>query len=320
MRQAVVCTDLTKAFGASTVIDGIDLEVPAGTVCGLLGPNGAGKTTLVRMLSTLLAPDAGTAHVMGHDVVAAGAEVRRRIAVTGQQATLDQDLTGRENLLIIARLLGFARRQAPERAAALLEAFELVEAADRPVKSYSGGMRRRLDLAASIVKRPEVFFLDEPTTGLDPRSRQELWAAIRVLRAQGTTILLTTQYLEEADALADRLVVLDAGRVVAQGTPRDLKDAVGARTLRVRVDGDRQREALMAIADATGRTPTWEPGSGTIALTDVDEARTVDALASLAHRDIPWTGLSVAEPSLDEVFLALTGSEPRRENVQEVQA
>ena len=320
MRQAVVCTDLTKAFGASTVIDGIDLEVPAGTVCGLLGPNGAGKTTLVRMLSTLLAPDAGTAHVMGHDVVAAGAEVRRRIAVTGQQATLDQDLTGRENLLIIARLLGFARRQAPERAAALLEAFELVEAADRPVKSYSGGMRRRLDLAASIVKRPEVFFLDEPTTGLDPRSRQELWAAIRVLRAQGTTILLTTQYLEEADALADRLVVLDAGRVVAQGTPRDLKDAVGARTLRVRVDGDRQHEALMAIADATGRTPTWEPGAGTIALTDVDEARTVDALASLAHRDIPWTGLSVAEPSLDEVFLALTGSEPRRENVQEVQA
>jgi ABC-2 type transport system ATP-binding protein len=228
---AIETQGLVKRFGDKTAVDGIDLAVPAGTVYGVLGPNGAGKTTTIRMLATLLRPDGGSARVLGHDVVADANAVRGCVSLTGQFASVDDELTGRENLTLIARLLGFDRRRAEARAGELLDAFGLTESADRLGKTYSGGMRRRLDIASSIVVTPRLLFLDEPTTGLDPRSRNQVWDIVRVLVAAGTTVLLTTQYLDEADQLADRLVIIDHGRVIAEGTPTELKDRVGATTL-----------------------------------------------------------------------------------------
>jgi daunorubicin/doxorubicin transport system ATP-binding protein len=225
---AVEASGLARSFGRTRAVDGVDLSVPNGSVYGLLGPNGAGKTTTTRMLATLLRPDAGTARVLGHDIVREADAVRGRVSLTGQYASLDEDLTGRENLIFIARLLGYRRRRAKERAAQLLEAFGLAEAATRSVRTYSGGMRRRLDIAASLVVTPELLFLDEPSTGLDPRSRNQVWQIVRALAAGGTTVLLTTQYLDEADQLADRIAVIDRGKVIAEGTPVELKDSLGA--------------------------------------------------------------------------------------------
>src|SRR5215216_5368860 len=220
---AIEASGLRKAFGATRAVDGVDLAVPRGAVYGVLGPNGAGKTTTIRMLATLLRPDAGSAHVLGHDIVAEADAVRGLVSLTGQLASVDEDLTGRENLILLARLLGLRRADARTRATELLEAFELGDAAGRLVKHYSGGMRRRLDIAASIVVTPQLMFLDEPTTGLDPRSRNQVWDIVRAIAAEGTTVLLTTQYLEEADRLAGRLAVIDHGKLIAEGTSRELK-------------------------------------------------------------------------------------------------
>jgi ABC-2 type transport system ATP-binding protein len=228
---AIETEGLVKRFGEKTAVDGIDLTVKAGTVYGVLGPNGAGKTTTIRMLATLLRPDGGSAKVLGHDVVTDAAKVRGCVSLTGQFASVDDELSGRENLTLVARLLGFRHKAALSRADELLHVFGIDEAADRLVKTYSGGMRRRLDIAASIVVTPQLLFLDEPTTGLDPRSRNQVWAIVRELVAAGTTVLLTTQYLDEADQLADRLAIIDGGRLVAEGNPEDLKASVGASTL-----------------------------------------------------------------------------------------
>ncbi len=231
MTNAIIAEGLTKRFGTLTAVDGVDLAIPAGTVFGLLGPNGAGKTTTVHILATLLRPDAGRATVGGYDVTTQAHQVRQLIGLTGQYASVDETLTGAENLILIGRLTGLPRKAAKQRAAALLAQFHLEDAARRAVKTYSGGMRRRLDLAASLVTRPRVLFLDEPTTGLDPRSRNEMWDVVRDLTSDGVTVLLTTQYLEEADQLADQIAVIDHGRVIAAGTPDELKAATGAATL-----------------------------------------------------------------------------------------
>ena len=240
---AIEATGLVKAFGATTAVDGVDLSVPRGSVYGVLGPNGAGKTTTIRMLATLLRPDGGSARVLGHDVVAEADAVRSLVSLTGQLASVDEDLTGRENLILLARLLGLRRGPARERATELLDAFGLGDAAGRLVKHYSGGMRRRLDIAASLVVTPRVMFLDEPTTGLDPRSRNQVWAIVRALAAEGTTVLLCTQYLDEADQLADGIAVIDRGRVIAEGTPGQLKASVGTGALHVRLLDPARRSA-----------------------------------------------------------------------------
>jgi ABC-2 type transport system ATP-binding protein len=305
---AIETRGLVKSFGAKRAVDGIDLSVRSGSIFGLLGPNGAGKTTTVRLLSTLLRPDGGTARVLGHDLVSEAAAIRRRISLTGQFASVDEDLTGHENLVLLARLLGFPRPAAKERAAELLAAFDIAEAAHRQVKTYSGGMRRRLDIAASILRTPDLLFLDEPTTGLDPRSRGQVWEIIRQLVAAGTTVLLTTQYLEEADQLADRIAVIDHGRVIAEGTSASLKASVGSGVLHVRLadPGDREaalrhlREGLGIPAHADG-----DPRALTAQL--ADSARATAALAALSAAGIALSDFSLGQPSLDEVFFALTG-------------
>jgi ABC-2 type transport system ATP-binding protein len=238
---AIEANGLVKSFGSTKAVDGVDLAVPRGSVYGVLGPNGAGKTTTIRILATLIPPDAGTALVLGHDIVSEGASVRRVVSLTGQLASVDEDLTGRENLVLLGRLLGLRRAAAKQRAAELLDAFGLGDATGQLVKHYSGGMRRRLDVAASIVVTPELMFLDEPTTGLDPRSRNQVWEIIRALVAEGTTILLCTQYLEEADQLCDGLAVIDHGKVIAEGTPAQLKASVGSGAVHVRLVDPAQR-------------------------------------------------------------------------------
>lgn len=245
--HAIEARGLVKTFGATRAVNGIDLTVTRGSIYGLLGPNGAGKTTMVRLLATLLRPDAGRAHVLGHDVVREAESVRRRISLTGQFASVDEDLTGGENLRVLGRLLGFSRAAASARASELLAAFDIEEAANREIKTYSGGMRRRLDIAASMLRTPDLLFIDEPTTGLDPRSRGQVWEIIRMLVAGGTTVLLTTQYLEEADQLADRTAVIDHGRVIAEGTSAELKASVGRSVLHVRVADAAQREAAWSL-------------------------------------------------------------------------
>jgi ABC-2 type transport system ATP-binding protein len=242
MTLAIETNGLVKRFGETTAVAGIDLRVPGGSVYGLLGPNGAGKTTTIRVLATLLRPDGGSARVLGHDVVAEAAAVRAKVALTGQFASVDEELTGRENLVLVGRLMGMSWKQARVRADELLAAFDLSEAAGRLVRTFSGGMRRRLDIAASLVVTPELLFLDEPTTGLDPRSRNQVWEIVREIAAEGATVLLTTQYLEEADRLANRLAVIDHGRVIAEGTSRDLKTSVGGTTLHLRVQSADQRD------------------------------------------------------------------------------
>jgi ABC-2 type transport system ATP-binding protein len=307
---AIETKNLQKTFGDTHAVNGVDLQVERGAVYGLLGPNGAGKTTTIRMLATLLRPNGGTARVLGHDVVKEAAQVRAKVSLTGQFASVDEDLTGHENLVLVARLLGFRWAGARVRAKELLEAFGLAEAAGRQVRTYSGGMRRRLDIAASLVVRSEILFLDEPTTGLDPRSRNQVWDIVRAIAAEGTTVLLTTQYLEEADRLADRLAVIDRGRLIAEGTSRELKQSIGGRRLHVRVaDVARRHEARALLAQVLGDN-VQDGGEPTLLAAKVARDEHVpEALAALAAGGVSLTEFSLVEPSLDDVFFVLTGRE-----------
>jgi ABC-2 type transport system ATP-binding protein len=304
---AIEASGLRKAFGDVQAVNGVDLLVPAGSVYGVLGPNGAGKTTTVRMLATLLLPDGGEARVLGHDVVTEGDQVRSKVSLTGQLASVDEDLTGRENLVLIGRLLGLGTAAAKVRAEELLAAFDLSDAADRLVKNYSGGMRRRLDIAASIVITPELMFLDEPTTGLDPRSRNQVWNIIRAMVGQGTTILLCTQYLDEADQLADGIAVIDHGKVIAEGTPGQLKASVGSGALHVRLLDPAQREEAAAVLERQLGSVHREPEPATLSAACADADRGAEAVAELARSGVGIADFSLGQPSLDEVFLALTG-------------
>jgi ABC-2 type transport system ATP-binding protein len=305
---AVEVRGLVKCFGDTRAVDGIDLDVRAGTVYGVLGPNGAGKTTTIRILATLLHADAGSARVLGHDIVAEAAAIRSRISLTGQFASVDEELNGQENLVLVGRLLGLGRRAATARADELLEAFGLGDAADKLVRDFSGGMRRRLDLAASIVVTPDLLFLDEPTTGLDPRSRNQVWDIIRVLVGEGATVLLTTQYLDEADQLADRLAIIDHGRVIAEGTRGELKASVGAGSLHVRVlDPGQRDEAQRVLTDVVGAAVERDSDPAALTARDVDADRAGAALTALSAAGVAVAELSLGQPSLDEVFLALTG-------------
>ncbi|GAE26566.1 ABC daunorubicin resistance transporter [Halalkalibacter wakoensis JCM 9140] len=311
---AIEATGLVKCYGDKRAVDGVDLAIPAGTVYGFLGPNGAGKTTTIRMLATLFTPDEGTATILGHDLVTEADAVRSRVSLTGQFASLDEDLSGFENLVFIARLLGFSRKRAKERAEELLEAFGLSEAGKRQVKKYSGGMRRRIDIAASIVVTPDLLFLDEPTTGLDPRSRNQVWEIVRGLVNAGTTVLLTTQYLEEADQLADRIAVIDQGKIIAEGTSGELKASVGTGALHIRLLKEDQREKAVQILSDILET-TVQLNSDPLVLTaSVKETnRVIHALKELEQEQISVTDFSLGQPSLDEVFLTLTGK-PTEEN------
>ena len=306
---AIEAEGLVKRFGDTTALDGVDLVVPRGTVLGLLGPNGAGKTTAVRILATLLRPDGGRAIVDGHDVVADAARVREKIGLTGQYASVDDALSGRQNLLMIGRLLDLSRRDARSRAAELLEWFDLTDAADRPARTYSGGMRRRLDLAASLVGRPSIIFLDEPTTGLDPSKRGDMWGVVRSLLDDGATVLLTTQYLEEADALADEITVVDHGRVIARDTPDGLKRIVGGQTLTVHPSDPGRFEDAAAIVGRGGRRPAGRRRAAACSRVPVAGDDVLpEAVARLSQAGIALTELSLHLPSLDEAFMALTGS------------
>ena len=304
---AIEASGLVKTFGDVRAVDGVDLAVRRGSVYGVLGPNGAGKTTTIRMLATLLAPDGGTARVLGHDVVAQADAVRGLVSLTGQLASVDEDLTGRENLVLLGRLLGLKRAAAKERASELLAAFDLEEAAGRLVKHFSGGMRRRLDIAASIVITPELLFLDEPTTGLDPRSRNQVWDIIRALVEEGTTILLCTQYLDEADQLADGIAVIDHGKVIAEGTPSQLKASVGSGALHVRLLDPEQREDARAILERELGGAQREPDPSALTAPCANAERGAQAVATLAQQGIGLAGFTLGQPSLAEVFLALTG-------------
>ena len=305
---AIETEGLVKAFGETRAVDGVDLAVPEGAIYGVLGPNGAGKTTTIRMLATLVKPDAGAARVLGHDVVAEADAVRVLVSLTGQLASVDEDLTGRENLILLGRLLGFGRAAAKERADRLLEAFDLVDAAGKQVKNFSGGMRRRLDIAASIVVTPRLMFLDEPTTGLDPRSRNDVWDIVRALAAGGTTVLLCTQYLDEADQLADRIAVIDHGRVIAEGTTAQLKASVGQGALHVRLlDPSQRDEAERVLARMLDAEVHHEPEPGALSVPVRDAERASEAVGELARAGVTLADFSLGQPSLDEVFLALTG-------------
>ena len=304
---AIEATGLVKHFGDTRAVDGVDLAVRGGSVYGVLGPNGAGKTTTIRMLATLIAPDAGSARVLGHDIVEEADAVRAAVSLTGQLASVDEDLTGRENLIMLGRLLGLKRAGAKHRASELLDAFGLSDAAGRLVKHYSGGMRRRLDIAASIVVTPQLMFLDEPTSGLDPRSRNQVWGIIRALVAEGTTILLCTQYLEEADQLADGIAVIDRGKVIAEGTPGQLKASVGIGALHVRLLDPVQRPEAAQLLDGMLGAIILEPDPAALSASCADADRAAEAVAELVHRGVGIAAFSLAQPSLDEVFLALTG-------------
>lgn len=308
---AIQAEGLVKVFGRNRAVDGLNLTVPAGQVYGVLGPNGAGKTTAVKMLATLLQMDGGQARVMGLDVRSQADAVRDKVSLTGQFASVDEDLTGLENLTLIGRLVGYHKTAARRRGQLLLEAFGLEDAAGRQAKNYSGGMRRRLDIAASIVRPPELMFLDEPTTGLDPRSRNQVWDIIRVIVAQGTTVLLTTQYLDEADQLASRIAVIDHGRVIAEGSPGELKSLVGAGSVRLRLRESAQRDQarrLLAEAMTAEVTDEADPVALTARLSGGTDAadRAAHALAELSHHGIVVDDFALGQPSLDEVFLALT--------------
>ena len=316
---AIEATGLVKCYGGTRAVDGVDLAVRSGSVYGVLGPNGAGKTTTIRMLATLLRPDAGEARVLGHDIVKDADAVRSAVSLTGQLASVDEDLTGRENLILLGRLLGLRRNHAKARAAELLEAFGLAEAAGKLVKHYSGGMRRRLDIAASIVVTPQLMFLDEPTTGLDPRSRNQVWGIIRALVSGGTTILLCTQYLEEADQLADGIAVIDHGKVIAEGTPAQLKASVGSGALHVRLlDPERRPEAIRLLTQELG-TVHAEPEPASLSAPCSDTGRAAAAIAELERSGIGVAGFSLGQPSLDEVFLALTGRPAEPESPDETE-
>jgi len=303
---AIVVEGLVKRFGDTTALAGVDLAVRTGSVLGLLGPNGAGKTTAVRVLATLLKPDAGTATVGGYDIVREAHQVRQLIGLTGQYASVDETLTGTENLVLIGRLLGMPRAEAKARARELLDAFALSEAAGRATKTYSGGMRRRLDLAASLVGRPQLLYLDEPTTGLDPRGRSDLWELIRGLVADGVTVLLTTQYLNEADSLADDIVVIDHGKVIATGTPAELKAKIGAQTLEVRPADEAELPTVVAVvAELANVMPDVAGGLVTAPVADPQLLPIV--VRRLDDANVVITELALRSSSLEEVFLTLTG-------------
>ncbi|HEY6745624.1 MAG TPA: ATP-binding cassette domain-containing protein [Mycobacteriales bacterium] len=305
---AIEAEGLVKRFGATTALAGVGLAVRRGTVLGVLGPNGAGKTTAVRVLATLLRADAGSARVGGLDVIKDASAVRRLVGLTGQYAAVDDDLTGTENLVLIGRLLDLRTAEAKRRAAQLLAEFDLTGAADRPARTYSGGMRRRLDLAASLVGRPSVIFLDEPTTGLDPTKRDEVWTTVRRLVAEGATVLLTTQYLDEADALADEISVFDHGRIIAHGTPHELKKVVGNQSLEVRpVDEARLPDVARVLAEVAG-VPAESPRRGVLQVPVLGDDALTTAVARLAADGIAVTELALKLPGLDEVFAALTGA------------
>jgi len=306
---AVEANDLVKVFKKGNVraLDGVSLQVKSGTVLGLLGPNGAGKTTAVRILSTILSPDSGQARIMGHDVVKEAAAVRQLIGLAGQYATVDENLTGRENLRMVGRLTHIGGKASNTRADELLEQFNLTDAGNRSLKTYSGGMRRRLDLAAALVARPPVLFLDEPTTGLDPQSRQDMWVVTEALVKSGVTVLLTTQYLEEADRLANRVVVIDHGRVIAEGTPAELKADLGTTVISVTMaDESLAQKAAGLISGLASAPPVID--ASTVELTVENGPKVAaDVLRTLDQHDLAVAGLALREPSLDDVFLSLTG-------------
>ncbi|GGV38645.1 daunorubicin resistance protein DrrA family ABC transporter ATP-binding protein [Streptomyces longisporoflavus] len=309
--SAVTVRGLVKHYGETKALDGVDLDVREGTVLGVLGPNGAGKTTLVRCLSTLVVPDSGSAVVAGYDVVRQPRQLRRVIGLTGQYASVDEKLSGRENLYMIGRLLDLSRKEARSRADSLLERFSLTEAAGRPAKTYSGGMRRRLDLAASMIGSPSVLYLDEPTTGLDPRTRNEVWAEVKRMVTDGVTVLLTTQYMEEAEQLASELTVIDRGKVIANGGIDELKAKVGGRTLRIRPADPLELRPLAAALDDMGLTglasSTVDAESGTVLVPILSDEQLTAVVGAVTARGITIGSIATELPSLDEVFLSITG-------------
>ncbi|GGU02195.1 daunorubicin resistance protein DrrA family ABC transporter ATP-binding protein [Streptomyces violascens] len=313
---AVLSEGLEKRFGEVHALRGLDLAVAEGTVCGVLGPNGAGKTTAVRLLTTLLAPDAGSARVAGYDVVREQDAVRRRIGVTGQSTSVDVELTGRQNLQLFAKLHGMRGAAGRERAAELLDQFDLLDAAGRAAGTYSGGMRRRLDLAASLLTRPRVLFLDEPTTGLDPASRNQIWAAVRALTAEGTTVLLTTQYLEEADRLADDIVLIDQGRSAVTGTPAELKARIGSYAHVVVTSEAEMPRAAAVLDQLTGSEPQLDAVERTVGAVSMDATLTLPRIVrALDAARVPILDASLRPPTLDEVFLRLTDTADSRKEL-----
>ena len=312
---AIEASGLVKCFGKVHAVDGIDLAVSTGGIYGFLGPNGAGKTTTIRMLTTLLRPDSGTAKVFGHDIVRDAKAVRSRVSLTGQFASVDDDLTGTENLVLLARLLGYSWSQSKSRATELLEAFDLIEAAGRQVKNYSGGMRRRIDIAASIIVTPDLLFLDEPTSELDPRSRNQVWDIVRALVAEGTTVLLTTQHLDEADQLTDRIAVIDHGKIVAEGTSGELKSSVGSGALHIRLSNPEHRPKVERLLSLNLGVPVYiksDPAELTARVSDPERVSLV--LSELSRSNIQVISFSFGQPSLDEVFLALTGHQAKTDD------
>ena len=317
---AIETTGLIKRFGDTVAVNGIDLSVPSGGVYGVLGPNGAGKTTTIRMLATLLPIDGGSARVLGHDASTEADSIRSKVSLTGQFASLDEDLTGTENLILLARLYGYSRPAARSRADELLTAFGIADAGGRQVKTYSGGMRRRIDIAASIIVTPELIFLDEPTTGLDPRSRNQVWDIVRALVAGGTTVLLTTQYLDEADQLAGRIAVIDHGKVIAEGTTGELKASVGAGSLHVRVvDPARRADAAAILRSLLSEAVVEEPDPVALSARLNHASSVAAALPAFEDADIAVASFAIGQPSLDEVFLALTGHAAADESITETE-
>jgi ABC-2 type transport system ATP-binding protein len=318
---AINATALTKRYGEVRALDNLNLSVPVGGTFSVLGPNGAGKTTAIKILSALLRPDSGSAHVFGHDVVREPDAVRRRIALTGQAISLDEDLSGVQNIILAARLKGVRPAAAARRAEQLIEAFDLTDAGNRLLKTYSGGQRRRVDIAASLVVTPDLLFLDEPTTGLDPRSRAEVWRMIRALVAQGGTVLLTTQYLDEADQLSDRVGLIDHGRLVAEGTPTELKSRLASGTLHVTLREQAQlAEAEQVLTRALDATVTNDPAQRRLSVAAADPQLAALALGELARSGIDVSSFALDQPPLDEVFLALTGRQQHAEDREEVRS
>jgi ABC-2 type transport system ATP-binding protein len=306
---AVEANGLVKVFGDNRAVDGVDLQVRTGSIYGVLGPNGAGKTTTIRMLATLLKADAGSAKIFGYDIGKEPQQVRQLIGVTGQYASVDESLSATENLIIFSRLLGLGRIESKRKAMELLEEFGLTEAAKRPLKNFSGGMRRRLDLAASLIAQPPLIFLDEPTTGLDPRTRNQMWETIRKLVKGGSTVLLTTQYLQEADELADRVAVIDHGKVVAEGTVNELKGSIGTSSLHLSIQNEQNmQEARLIVERVLNVQSAVSAEGGKITAPMADADKVTDLLMTLKTAGIPLAELSVQKPTLDEVFLAITGS------------
>lgn len=304
---AIEAHGLVKIYGDNTAVDGVDLSVPTGSIYGVLGPNGAGKTTVINMLATLLKADGGTAKIFGHDVEKEAQIVRQLIGVTGQYASVDETLSATENLYIFSRLLGLNRTEARQKAVELLEEFGLTEAAKRPIAKFSGGMRRRLDLAVSLIAQPPLIFLDEPTTGLDPRTRTQMWDTIRKLVANGSTILLTTQYLDEADQLADRIAVIDKGKVVAEGTPSELKASIGTASLQLKLASSNDAGKAIRTIESVLKIPASTPEPTLLVAPMADPEHVTDLLIELRKQGIRLAEVSVKEPSLDEVFMAITG-------------